>query len=211
MIHPGLIDRIEFSRASRRRAGGFVGATIAGQTREPAPEFRGEANLRRDRRGRAPGGAVRGRARERAGGAAATGTPAPSSARSLPRSISTTGTIRRERACSSAIETASVFAFGKSRTTWRPQHRDPRAARLRLSSARLALDPTADCRQGALRRQRVAAIGRARTRLYVTRPARSPRASRSTRSCLPRVRMPPGRARSTTATPFSRMRRCRVR
>jgi hypothetical protein len=47
VIHPGLIDRIEFfPSVAPARYGGFVGATIAGQTREPAPEFRGEANLR---------------------------------------------------------------------------------------------------------------------------------------------------------------------
>jgi hypothetical protein len=47
VIHPGLIDRIDFyPSVAPARYGGFVGATIAGQTREASPEFRGEANLR---------------------------------------------------------------------------------------------------------------------------------------------------------------------
>jgi hypothetical protein len=47
VIHPGLIDHVDFfPSAAPARYGGFAGAIIAGQTREPATEFHGEANLR---------------------------------------------------------------------------------------------------------------------------------------------------------------------
>jgi hypothetical protein len=47
VIHPGLIDHVDFlPSAAPARHGGFAGAVIAGQTREPAPLLRGEANLR---------------------------------------------------------------------------------------------------------------------------------------------------------------------
>jgi TonB family protein len=47
VIHPGLIDRVDFFPGAAPAAhGGFVGAIIAGQTREPAPALRAEANLR---------------------------------------------------------------------------------------------------------------------------------------------------------------------
>jgi hypothetical protein len=47
VIHPALIDRVDFyPGAAPARYGGFAGATIAGQTREPATTRHGEANLR---------------------------------------------------------------------------------------------------------------------------------------------------------------------
>jgi hypothetical protein len=47
VIHPGLIDRVDFfPGAPPARYGGVVGAIVAGQTRDPAPARRGEANLR---------------------------------------------------------------------------------------------------------------------------------------------------------------------
>jgi TonB family protein len=47
VIHPGLIDHVDFfPSAAPARYGGFAGAIIAGQTREPATEFHGEAHLR---------------------------------------------------------------------------------------------------------------------------------------------------------------------
>jgi hypothetical protein len=47
VIHPGLIDRVDFfPGAPPARYGGVVGAIVAGQTRDPAPVLRGEANLR---------------------------------------------------------------------------------------------------------------------------------------------------------------------
>ena len=47
VIHPGLIDRVDFfPGAAPASYGGVAGAVIAGQTREPAPALHGEANLR---------------------------------------------------------------------------------------------------------------------------------------------------------------------
>ncbi|HET9931784.1 MAG TPA: TonB-dependent receptor, partial [Polyangiaceae bacterium] len=47
VVHPGLIDHVDFfSSAAPARYGGYAGANIAGQTREPARELHGEANLR---------------------------------------------------------------------------------------------------------------------------------------------------------------------
>lgn len=47
VIHPGLLEHVDFfSSAAPARYGGFAGAVIAGQTREPATAFHGEANLR---------------------------------------------------------------------------------------------------------------------------------------------------------------------
>jgi len=47
VIHPGLIDRVDlFPSAAPARFGGSAGGIIVGQTREPAPGPRGEANLR---------------------------------------------------------------------------------------------------------------------------------------------------------------------
>src|ERR1700690_2582416 len=47
VIHPALIDHVDFyPGAAPASYGGFAGATIAGQTREPATTWRGEANLR---------------------------------------------------------------------------------------------------------------------------------------------------------------------
>jgi hypothetical protein len=47
VIHPALLDRVDFyPGAAPASYGGFAGATIAGQTREPASEIRGAANLR---------------------------------------------------------------------------------------------------------------------------------------------------------------------
>jgi TonB family protein len=47
VIHPGLIDHVDFyPSAAPARYGGFAGAVIAGQTREPATAPHGEANLR---------------------------------------------------------------------------------------------------------------------------------------------------------------------
>jgi TonB family protein len=47
VIHPGLIDHVDFfPSAAPARHGGFAGAVIAGQTREPATAPQGEANLR---------------------------------------------------------------------------------------------------------------------------------------------------------------------
>jgi hypothetical protein len=47
VIHPGLIDHVDFfPSAAPARYGGFAGAIIAGQTREPAAVFHGEANVR---------------------------------------------------------------------------------------------------------------------------------------------------------------------
>ena len=47
VIHPGLIDHVDFFPGAAPSAyGGFAGAIIAGQTRDPAPAPRGEVNLR---------------------------------------------------------------------------------------------------------------------------------------------------------------------
>jgi TonB family protein len=47
VIHPGLIERVDFfPSAAPARYGGFAGGIIAGQTREPASELHGEANVR---------------------------------------------------------------------------------------------------------------------------------------------------------------------
>jgi hypothetical protein len=47
VIHPGLIENVDFYPSTApARYGGFTGAVIAGQTREPASAFHGEANLR---------------------------------------------------------------------------------------------------------------------------------------------------------------------
>ena len=47
VIHPGLIDRVDFfPGAAPASYGGVAGASIAGQTKEPAPARHGEANLR---------------------------------------------------------------------------------------------------------------------------------------------------------------------
>jgi len=47
VIHPALIDHVDFyPGAAPASYGGFAGATIAGQTREPATTWHGEANLR---------------------------------------------------------------------------------------------------------------------------------------------------------------------
>jgi hypothetical protein len=47
VIHPGLIDHVDFfPSAAPARYGGFTGAIIAGQTREPATTLHGEASLR---------------------------------------------------------------------------------------------------------------------------------------------------------------------
>lgn len=47
VIHPGLLERVDFyPGAPPVRYGGFVGAIVAGQLREPAFEPRGEAHLR---------------------------------------------------------------------------------------------------------------------------------------------------------------------
>lgn len=47
VIHPGLLDRVEFyPSVAPVRFGGFAGGIIAGETRTPAPVARGEANLR---------------------------------------------------------------------------------------------------------------------------------------------------------------------
>lgn len=47
VIHPGLIERVDFfPSAAPARYGGFAGGIVAGRTREPATKFRGEANLR---------------------------------------------------------------------------------------------------------------------------------------------------------------------
>ncbi|HWA72059.1 MAG TPA: TonB-dependent receptor [Polyangiaceae bacterium] len=47
VIHPGLIDHVDFfPTAAPARFGGAAGGIIAGQTREPAAAFHGEANLR---------------------------------------------------------------------------------------------------------------------------------------------------------------------
>jgi len=47
VIHPGLIDRVDFFPGAAPAAlGGVAGAVIAGQTREPATAPHGEANLR---------------------------------------------------------------------------------------------------------------------------------------------------------------------
>ncbi len=47
IIHPALIDHVDFfPGAAPASYGGFAGATIAGQTREPATTWHGEANLR---------------------------------------------------------------------------------------------------------------------------------------------------------------------
>jgi len=47
VIHPGLVDHVDFfPSAVPVRYGGFVGAVIAGQTREPATALHGEANVR---------------------------------------------------------------------------------------------------------------------------------------------------------------------
>jgi TonB family protein len=47
VVHPALIDHVEFyPGAAPASYGGFAGATIAGQTRDPATTSHGEANLR---------------------------------------------------------------------------------------------------------------------------------------------------------------------
>ncbi|HEY6723567.1 MAG TPA: TonB family protein [Polyangiaceae bacterium] len=47
VIHPGLLDRVEFyPSVAPVRYGGVAGGIIAGETRAPAPVARGEANLR---------------------------------------------------------------------------------------------------------------------------------------------------------------------
>jgi TonB family protein len=47
VIHPALIDHVDFyPGAAPASYGGFAGGTIAGQTREPATRWHGEANLR---------------------------------------------------------------------------------------------------------------------------------------------------------------------
>lgn len=47
VIHPGLVDHVDFfASAAPVRYGGFAGAVIAGQTREPATALHGEANIR---------------------------------------------------------------------------------------------------------------------------------------------------------------------
>lgn len=47
VIHPGLIDRVDFFPGTAPASyGGVVGGIIAGQTKEPAPALRGQANLR---------------------------------------------------------------------------------------------------------------------------------------------------------------------
>lgn len=47
VIHPALLDRVDFYPGAPPAAyGGFAGAIIAGQTRDPAPQPHGEANLR---------------------------------------------------------------------------------------------------------------------------------------------------------------------
>lgn len=47
VIHPGLVDHVDFfPSVAPVRYGGYAGAVIAGQTREPAAALHGEANLR---------------------------------------------------------------------------------------------------------------------------------------------------------------------
>jgi TonB family protein len=47
VIHPGLIDHVDFfASVAPARYGGYVGPIIAGQTRAPATAFHGEASLR---------------------------------------------------------------------------------------------------------------------------------------------------------------------
>jgi len=47
VIHPGLVDHVDFfPSAAPARYGGYAGGIIAGQTREPATAWHGEANLR---------------------------------------------------------------------------------------------------------------------------------------------------------------------
>jgi len=47
VIHPGLIDHVDFfPSAAPARYGGYAGGIVAGQTREPATAFHGEANVR---------------------------------------------------------------------------------------------------------------------------------------------------------------------
>jgi hypothetical protein len=47
VIHPGMIERVDFfPSAAPARYGGFAGGIVAGETRGPANEFHGEANLR---------------------------------------------------------------------------------------------------------------------------------------------------------------------
>ena len=47
VIHPALIDRVDFFPSAAPAAyGGWAGAIIAGQTREPATEAHGQANIR---------------------------------------------------------------------------------------------------------------------------------------------------------------------
>jgi hypothetical protein len=47
VIHPGLVERIEvYPGAAPSSFGGVAGGVVAGQTRVPASEFHGEANLR---------------------------------------------------------------------------------------------------------------------------------------------------------------------
>ncbi|RYZ09905.1 MAG: energy transducer TonB [Myxococcales bacterium] len=47
VIHPGLIERVDlFSSVAKVRYGGTTGAVLAGEVREPASTWRGEANVR---------------------------------------------------------------------------------------------------------------------------------------------------------------------
>jgi TonB family protein len=47
VIHPGLVERVDFfPSAAPARYGGFAGGIVAGETRAPASAFHGEANLR---------------------------------------------------------------------------------------------------------------------------------------------------------------------
>jgi hypothetical protein len=47
VIHPGMIERVDFfPSAAPARYGGFAGGIVAGETRTPASELHGEANLR---------------------------------------------------------------------------------------------------------------------------------------------------------------------
>lgn len=47
VIHPGLVERVDFFPGAPPAAyGGYAGAIIAGRTKDPRPELHGEANLR---------------------------------------------------------------------------------------------------------------------------------------------------------------------
>jgi hypothetical protein len=47
VVHPGLVDRVDFyPGAPPARYGGFAGGIVAGETKAPAAAFHGEANLR---------------------------------------------------------------------------------------------------------------------------------------------------------------------